>query len=355
MLSRRHVFNPSYVTWIRPLSVNNSLSSSNSDDFIHLNCTGVMSSWSAPVYPRRSRSRSPYRSYAGRPPYPDPYGGDPYRQEWDAYDRDRWTGYERERGPYDYGRRGRSRSPDDGTPFLFHRPVPFTVASRHGLIFGIPQELAENVGGRHLRGTARGMNRVPGMKTTVGCSSSTPITWCTELLFSADPHRGGYSPRRSHHPSRPTPQDPHTLDYPASLKQYAEWFRYFFPQQASEEDSLDKQAEIEAGDGSKPRNGIRSKWEKYKKDFASNQVRVISILFVAPLSAVIIHNIFIPIPHLSRHQNRSFLITETLSSPCPTFSYSPCSSTVCSNITGSHPGSRRSTTHRRSSLCSVNV
>ena len=89
-----------------------------------------MSSWSAPVYPRRSRSRSPYRGYAGRPPYPDPYGGDPYRPEWDAYDRDRWAGYERERGPYDYGRRGRSRSPDDGTPFRFHRPIPFTVASR---------------------------------------------------------------------------------------------------------------------------------------------------------------------------------------------------------------------------------
>ena len=102
-------------------------------------------------------------------------------------------------------------------------------------------------------------------------------------FFSADPHRGGYSPRRSHHPSRPAPQDPHTLDYPASLKQYAEWFRYFFPQQAAEEDSQDKQAEIDAGDGSRPRNGIRSKWEKYKKDFASNQVRVIFIfLFFFP-------------------------------------------------------------------------
>ena len=129
------------------------------------------------------------------------------------------------------------------------------------------------------------MNRVPGMTTTVGCPGSSLVTPCTESLPFPDPHRGGYSPRRSHHPSRPTPQDPHTLDYPASLKQYAEWFRYFFPQQAAEEDTLDKQAEIEAADGSKPRNGIRSKWEKYKKDFSSNQVRVIFILLRGTLSS----------------------------------------------------------------------
>ena len=40
-----------------------------------------------------------------------------------------------------------------------------------------------------------------------------------------------------------------------------------------EEDSADKAAEQEAGDGSKPRNGIRSRWEKYKKEFAAQQVR----------------------------------------------------------------------------------
>jgi len=39
-----------------------------------------------------------------------------------------------------------------------------------------------------------------------------------------------------------------------------------------EEDAADKAAEHEAGDGSKPRNGIKSKWEKYKKDFAAIQV-----------------------------------------------------------------------------------
>lgn len=57
------------------------------------------------------------------------------------------------------------------------------------------------------------------------------------------------------------------------MKQYAEWFRYYFPQQAAEEDSADKAAEQEAGDGSKPRNGIRARWEKYKKDFAAQQLQ----------------------------------------------------------------------------------
>jgi hypothetical protein len=99
---------------------------------------------------------------------------------------------------------------------------------------------------------------------------------------SADTHSrgyGGYSPRRSHvpppyPPSRRPPPDPHTFDYPATLKQYAEWFRYFYPQQATEEDSADKAAEQEAADGSKPRNGIKSRWEKYKKEFAANQVSI---------------------------------------------------------------------------------
>jgi hypothetical protein len=79
-----------------------------------------MSSWSASAYPgsRRSRSRSPYRgSYGSRPPYPDSsFPPEPYRTDWDAYDRDRaWANYDRERALYDHARRGRSRSPgDDG-------------------------------------------------------------------------------------------------------------------------------------------------------------------------------------------------------------------------------------------------
>ena len=78
-----------------------------------------MSSWTSayppPPPPRgRSRSRSPYRgdAYPPRPPYPDQYPQDPYRADWEAYDRDRaWASYERERQAYDYSRRGRSRSP----------------------------------------------------------------------------------------------------------------------------------------------------------------------------------------------------------------------------------------------------
>ena len=156
-LRLRYVFSPSYVTWIRPSSVNNSPSSSNSDPPIHLNHTVTMSSWSAPVYPRRSRSRSPYRGYAGRPPYPDPYGGDPYRPEWDAYDRDRWAGYERERGPYDYGRRGRSRSPDDGTSFRSHQSARSAVASRRELTHSFirswqkTSEVGISMGAREIR------------------------------------------------------------------------------------------------------------------------------------------------------------------------------------------------------------
>lgn len=96
------------------------------------------------------------------------------------------------------------------------------------------------------------------------------------LTLYVDSHsRYGYSgsPRRHSGPyKRIAPPDPHTFDYPASLKQYADWFRYFYPAQATEEDNADKAAEQEVGDGSKPRNGIKSKWEKYKKDFAATQV-----------------------------------------------------------------------------------
>jgi hypothetical protein len=95
--------------------------------------------------------------------------------------------------------------------------------------------------------------------------------------YDAHSRAHGYaSPRRGQYPApyaRRAPPDPHTFDYPGSLKQYAEWFRYYFPQQAIDEDNADKAAEQEAGDGSKPRNGIKSRWEKYKKDFAASQLQ----------------------------------------------------------------------------------
>jgi hypothetical protein len=74
------------------------------------------------------------------------------------------------------------------------------------------------------------------------------------------------------------------------LKQYAEWFRYFYPQQAIEEDNADKAAEQEAGDGTKPRNGIKSKWEKYKKDFSATQVSATGVLSQSCLIGIVAPN-----------------------------------------------------------------
>ncbi|EMD40601.1 hypothetical protein CERSUDRAFT_111186 [Gelatoporia subvermispora B] len=209
-----------------------------------------MSSWSGSAYPPppprgRSRSRSPYRgAYPPRPGYPDPtYPQEPYRADWDAYDRDRaWASYERERAAYDYSRRGRSRSP------------------------------AADEAGRKRRRSVSPWER----------ERYEPRPRYSEDYDAHSRGYGNWSPQRGHghYPPPPysssrraAPPDPHTFDYPATLKQYAEWFRYFYPQQATEEDNADKAAEQEAGDGSKPRNGIRARWEKYKKEFAAQQLQ----------------------------------------------------------------------------------
>ncbi|TFK28692.1 hypothetical protein FA15DRAFT_584107 [Coprinopsis marcescibilis] len=160
--------------------------------------------------------------------------------DWDSHDRERPYPYERDRAGHDYGRRGRSRSPppDEAgrkrrrstSPYERERYEP---RPRHNDDFDT-----------HSRGYGG----------------------------------GGYSPRRGHAPPYPPnrrpPPDPHSFDYPATLKQYAEWFRFHYPTQATEEDNADKAAEQEAGDGSKPRNGIKTRWEKYKKEFAANQLQV---------------------------------------------------------------------------------
>ncbi|KAI0824652.1 hypothetical protein BC628DRAFT_1377138 [Trametes gibbosa] len=203
-----------------------------------------MSSWSSaypPPPPRgRSRSRSPYRGgYPPRSSYPDAaYPQDPYRADWEAYDRDRaWANYERERAAYDYGRRGRSRSPpaDEGGRKRRRSLSPWE-RDRYE-----PRPRYNDDHDAHSRG------------------------------YGYD--RGQYPPQPPFGSNRRAPPDPHTFDYPATLKQYAEWFRYYYPQQAMEEDTADKAAEQEAGDGSKPRNGIRSRWEKYKKEFAAQQLQ----------------------------------------------------------------------------------
>ncbi|KAJ7122902.1 hypothetical protein C8R44DRAFT_876099 [Mycena epipterygia] len=187
-------------------------------------------SWNAsyPPPPRRSRSRSPSRaSYPPRPepPYPP---SDQYRADWEAYDRERaWANYERERVAYEY-RRGRSRSP----PPELNRKRQRSNSPYDRERYDPRPRYSDDYDGGHRQ-------------------------------YGYSPPRRGHS--SSFPPGRRAPPDPHTFDYPASLKQYAEWFRYFYSQQAIEEDNADKAAEHEAGDGSKPRNGIRSKWEKYKR------------------------------------------------------------------------------------------
>ncbi|KAG6900119.1 hypothetical protein C0993_002654 [Termitomyces sp. T159_Od127] len=202
------------------------------------------------TYPARSRSRSP----RSRPPYGEPMQ-DMYRGEYDTYDRDRaWAGYDRP--GYDYGRRGRSRSP----------PLDETGRKRRRSMSPYDRD----------RYDPR-----PRYNDDYGLLLLSIAYFLPSLInVCIDAHSRGYGypspPRRGHPsaypPARRPPPDPHTFEYPASLKQYAEWFRYFYPQQAIEEDNADKAAEQEAGDGSKPRNGIKSKWEAYKKDFAATQV-----------------------------------------------------------------------------------
>ncbi|KAI5122188.1 hypothetical protein M0805_007085 [Coniferiporia weirii] len=203
-----------------------------------------MSSWSAshPPPPHNERSRSPSRGAYGRPAYPDaPYAPDQYR-DWDAYNRERaWADWERDRAVYDYGRRGRSRSP------------PFDDLGRKRRRSMSPYD----------RERYDPRPRYDDYDAHRGYGHSPPRS------------RGQYGHGYGSRPGRAAPVDPHTLDYAASLKQYAEWFRYCYPQQATEEDIADKAAEQEAGDGSKPRNGIKAKWEKYKKDFLAQQLQTL--------------------------------------------------------------------------------
>ncbi|KIY45137.1 hypothetical protein FISHEDRAFT_67104 [Fistulina hepatica ATCC 64428] len=200
-------------------------------------------SWPA-VYPPppshgRSRSRSPSRgAYGARAPFPDQYYPPPdgYRPNDVDYDRGAWYMYDRER--YDAGRRPRSRSPG---------PDDFSTA-------------------RKRRRSMSPYDR----------DRYDPRPRYADDYDTHSRGHGSYSPRhgypRSYNGRRP-PVDPRTLDYPVGLKQYAEWFRYAYPQEAMDEDNADKAAEAEAGDGSRPRNGIKARWEKYKKEFTSNQLQ----------------------------------------------------------------------------------
>lgn len=190
-------------------------------------------SWPAsyPPPPRHSRSRSPARSvpYGARPPYPDQYPPpdlDPYVERDRAY-----VGggiYDR---PYDYGRR-RSRSPPGDDSRKRRRSASPYDRDRYE-----PRPRYADDYDAHSRS------------------------------YDYGSRRGGYGRGRAL-------QDPRTADYPVSLRQYAEWFRATYPEEAIEEDRKDKDAEIAAGDGSKPRNGLKTLWEKYKKEFAQNQLQI---------------------------------------------------------------------------------
>lgn len=148
-----------------------------------------------------------------------------------------WQDWERERAPYEYGRRHRSRSPpyDDVGRKRRRSPSPYD-RDRYD-----PRPRYDEHSDAY-----RGYGHSP-------------------------PRSRGYSSRSS----RPPPPDPYSMDLLASLKQYAEWFRHYYPQQANEEDQADKAAELEAGDGSKPRNGIKARWEKYKKEFLAQQLQTL--------------------------------------------------------------------------------
>ncbi|KAH9927144.1 uncharacterized protein BXZ73DRAFT_90826 [Epithele typhae] len=202
-----------------------------------------MSSWGSAYPPppppalHRSRSRSPHR--ASYPPRPsEPNFQEPPRNDWEAYDRERaWANYERDRAAYDHSRRGRSRSPPPGEDVGRKRRRSLSPWERDRYE---PRPRYNDDYDTHSRGY--GYDRTP---------------------YPPPPYASG----------RRGPPDPHTFDYPGSLRQYAEWFRYYYPQQAMEEDNADKLAEQEAGGGVKPRNGIKTRWEKYKKEFAAQQLQ----------------------------------------------------------------------------------
>lgn len=109
--------------------------------------------------------------------------------------------------------------------------------------------------------------RIPFCKSGVHCRLEDPYRG-----YDRSPHRLREHRHSASRQFRQAPPDPHTFDAPASLKQYAEWFRFYYPQQAIDEDQADKLAEQMAGDGTRPRNGIKARWERYKKDFLQKQV-----------------------------------------------------------------------------------
>ncbi len=101
------------------------------------------------------------------------------------------------------------------------------------------------------------------------------------------PGRGGYG--RGGRASRPPPPNPYELDYVVQLKHFAEWFRFAHPDIAMMEDRVENEPSRD-GDGTRPKDGIRVRWEKYKRDFAISQVNRLSTRCSNSLSGISGHH-----------------------------------------------------------------
>ncbi|KAH7102977.1 hypothetical protein BKA62DRAFT_616893 [Auriculariales sp. MPI-PUGE-AT-0066] len=95
--------------------------------------------------------------------------------------------------------------------------------------------------------------------------------------FDAHSRSRAYSPNRRFGPSngggrgRQLP-DPYQMDSPATFKQFAEWFRHTFPRETSEDDIADK---IAADNNETKPKGMRTRYERYKKEFHCRQVQTL--------------------------------------------------------------------------------
>ncbi|KIJ26976.1 hypothetical protein M422DRAFT_55259 [Sphaerobolus stellatus SS14] len=209
--------------------------------------------------PRRSRSRSPRRkdSYSDTPgpdyaPYTGPGGADEDRRTsygGDYYDR---RGRGRSRSPGDEIGRKRRRSP---SPYDRDR---FDPRPRYNDDYGESQ-LSPPIPDPASIMTAPPL-LPPQIRTLVHTGIHLPEVGAAAIMAGMT--------RSGRIPMDPNLYQPH----PATLRQYAEWFRAFHPKEAKEEDDLDRQAEREAG--KKTRDGIRARWEKYKKQHAQKQLEV---------------------------------------------------------------------------------
>ncbi|KAF8529256.1 hypothetical protein BU17DRAFT_80457 [Hysterangium stoloniferum] len=209
-----------------------------------------MASWPAQPYAhdpgrRASRSRSPRRRDSAA--YPDlaPHDYPPGNTNFSGHDADHrkaWDEYYERRG------RGRSRSPggDEGrkrrrSPSPYDRDR-FDPRPRYGDDYDTH---SRSYGYASPRGRSTSYNQSYPQHPPPGVTRSGRV-----------------------------PVDPFTFQpHPATLRQYAEWFRANYPKEAKDEDDADRASEKEAG--KKTRDGIRARWEKYKKQHGAIQLQTL--------------------------------------------------------------------------------